>query len=92
MTYPRVRARLGHRVSHRRQVSLAWLLSRPTVASAVVGAETVEKITANATAADVILEQAQLDALTALQAGDNEQRRLTANHRSPWRSGPDLLT
>jgi aryl-alcohol dehydrogenase-like predicted oxidoreductase len=54
------------------QVSLAWLLSRPAVASAIVGAETVEEITANATAADVILEQAQLDALTALQAGDDD--------------------
>jgi aryl-alcohol dehydrogenase-like predicted oxidoreductase len=54
------------------QVSLAWLLSRPTVASAIVGAETVEEITANATAADVILEQAQLDALTALLAGDDD--------------------
>ena len=53
------------------QVSLAWLLSRPAVASAIVGAETVEEITANATAADVKLEQAQLDALAALQAGDN---------------------
>jgi aryl-alcohol dehydrogenase-like predicted oxidoreductase len=54
------------------QVSLAWLLSRPAVASAIVGAETVEEITANATAADVILEQAQLDALTALRAGDDD--------------------
>ena len=48
------------------QVSLAWLLSRPAVASVIVGAETVDEITANATAADVTLEQAQLDALTAL--------------------------
>jgi hypothetical protein len=32
----------------------------------------VEEITANATAADVILEQAQLDALTALQVGVDE--------------------
>ena len=52
------------------QVSLAWLLSRPAVASVIVGVETVEEITANATAADVKLDQAQLDALTALQAGD----------------------
>jgi aryl-alcohol dehydrogenase-like predicted oxidoreductase len=52
------------------QVSLAWLLSRPAVASTIVGAERIEEITANATAADVKLEQAQLDALTALQAGD----------------------
>jgi 1-deoxyxylulose-5-phosphate synthase len=53
------------------QVSLAWLLSRPAVASAIVGAESVEEVTANATAADVKLEQAQFDALTALQAGDD---------------------
>jgi 1-deoxyxylulose-5-phosphate synthase len=49
------------------QISLAWLLSRPAVASAIVGAETVEELTANASAADVVLEQAQLDALTTLQ-------------------------
>jgi aryl-alcohol dehydrogenase-like predicted oxidoreductase len=48
------------------QVSLAWLLSRPAVASAIVGAETVEEITANASAADTVLDRAQLDALTTL--------------------------
>src|SRR3954470_12439236 len=48
------------------QVSLAWLLSRPAVASAIVGAETIDELRANATAADVELEPAQLDALTAL--------------------------
>jgi aryl-alcohol dehydrogenase-like predicted oxidoreductase len=48
------------------QVSLAWLLSRPAVASAIVGAETVEELHANATAADLKLEQSQLDTLTAL--------------------------
>lgn len=48
------------------QVSLAWLLSRPAVASAIVGAETPEELQANATAAEVELDQAQLDALTAL--------------------------
>jgi 1-deoxyxylulose-5-phosphate synthase len=53
------------------QVSLAWLLSRPAVASAIVGAETVEELTANASAADVVLEQAQLDALTSLRVGAN---------------------
>jgi 1-deoxyxylulose-5-phosphate synthase len=51
------------------QVSLAWLLSRPAVASAIVGAETVEELTANASAADVVLDQAQLDALTTLRVG-----------------------
>jgi 1-deoxyxylulose-5-phosphate synthase len=38
----------------------------------IVGAETLDEITANATAADVILEQAQLDTLTALRAGDDD--------------------
>ena len=65
------------------QVSLAWLLSRPAVASAIVGAETVDELRANATAADVELEPAQLDALTALasepaafhhRAGDGPER------------------
>jgi len=50
------------------QVSLAWLLSRPPVASVIVGAEAAAEVTANATAADVTLDQAQLDALTALPA------------------------
>ncbi len=48
------------------QVSLAWLLSRPAVASVIVGAETVDELRANASATDVELEQAQLDQLTAL--------------------------
>jgi aryl-alcohol dehydrogenase-like predicted oxidoreductase len=48
------------------QVSLAWLLSRPAVASAIVGAETVEELHANATAADLKLEQSQLETLTKL--------------------------
>jgi aryl-alcohol dehydrogenase-like predicted oxidoreductase len=52
-------------------VSLAWLLSRPAVASAIVGAETTEEVTANATAADVTLDQTQLDAPTALPTREN---------------------
>lgn len=51
------------------QVSLAWLLSRPAVASVIVGAETVEELRANAAAADVELTQVQLDAVSALTAG-----------------------
>jgi aryl-alcohol dehydrogenase-like predicted oxidoreductase len=53
------------------QVSLAWLLSRPAVASVIVGAESAEEVTANATAADLHLEQAQLDTLTALRVGNS---------------------
>ena len=52
------------------QVSLAWLLSRPALASAIVGAETVEELTANASAAGIVLEQAQLDTLTRLTGGE----------------------
>jgi aryl-alcohol dehydrogenase-like predicted oxidoreductase len=51
------------------QVSLAWLLSRPAVASVIVGAETVGELRANAAAADVELTQVQLDAVSALTAG-----------------------
>jgi 1-deoxyxylulose-5-phosphate synthase len=65
------------------QVSLAWLLSRRAVASVIVGAETPDELRANATATDVQLETAQLDALTALasesaafyhRAGDGPER------------------
>lgn len=48
------------------QVSLAWLLSRPAVASVIVGAETAEEVRANAAAADVELTAEQLDAVSAL--------------------------
>ncbi len=48
------------------QVSLAWLLSRPAVASVIVGAETVGELRANASAADVELTQEQLDLVSAL--------------------------
>ncbi len=69
------------------QVSLAWLLSRPAVTSVIVGAETPDELRANATAADVQLEPAQRDALTALahesaafehSAGDGPERPSTA--------------
>lgn len=48
------------------QVSLAWLLSRPAVASVIVGAETPDEVHANAAAADVELTPEQLDAVSAL--------------------------
>jgi aryl-alcohol dehydrogenase-like predicted oxidoreductase len=65
------------------QVSLAWLLSRPAVASAIVGAETIDELRGNATAADIELEPAKLNALTELaiepgafqhRAGDGPER------------------
>jgi aryl-alcohol dehydrogenase-like predicted oxidoreductase len=55
------------------QTSLAWLLSRPAVTSAIVGAETTGELQANASAADIELEAAQLDALTEL-AGASPDR------------------
>jgi aryl-alcohol dehydrogenase-like predicted oxidoreductase len=51
------------------QVSLAWLLSRPAVASVIVGAETIDEVQANASAADVNLTAEQLDVISALTAG-----------------------
>ena len=68
------------------QVSLAWLMSRPAVASVIVGAENVDELHGNASAADVELEPAQLDALTALadepgafqhRAGDGPEQPTT---------------
>ena len=49
-----------------------WIPGTRAVASAIVGAETVEEVTGNATAADVIMGQDQLAALTALRTGDEE--------------------
>ncbi|PTL71925.1 oxidoreductase [Rathayibacter caricis DSM 15933] len=48
------------------QASLAWLLSRPAVASVIIGPESSGELRANATAADIELDTDQLDALTAL--------------------------
>lgn len=48
------------------EVALAWLLSRPAVASVIIGPESVEELHADATATDVSLNGEQLEALTAL--------------------------
>ncbi|MET0693448.1 MAG: aldo/keto reductase [Propionibacteriaceae bacterium] len=50
------------------QVSLAWLSSRPAVASVIIGAETVEEVRANASAADVELTAEQLQMVSGLTA------------------------
>jgi aryl-alcohol dehydrogenase-like predicted oxidoreductase len=50
------------------QVSLGWLLSRPAVASVIVGAETADELRSNAQAADVDLSTEQLDELSSLTA------------------------
>lgn len=51
------------------QTSLAWLLAQPTVASVIIGAETVQELHANATAADIDLDESQIKALTSLTGG-----------------------
>ena len=48
------------------QISLAWLLSRPAVASVIVGAETIAELRANASAADIELTPEQVDTISAL--------------------------
>lgn len=48
------------------QVALAWLLSRPAVASVIIGPETVTELRENASAAEVQLAADQLEVLTAL--------------------------
>lgn len=51
------------------QVSLAWLLSRPAVASVIVGAESENELRANVTAADIDLDSQQHVALDDLTPG-----------------------
>jgi len=69
------------------QVALAWLLSRPAVASVIIGPESERELRANAPAAAVRLTAEQLDALTALaveppafrhRAGDGPRQRSSA--------------
>lgn len=53
-------------------VSLAWLLQKPAVTSAIFGARTVEQLDDNLRAADLVLsaeEMARLDAVSALDLG-----------------------
>ncbi|MEU7837826.1 aldo/keto reductase [Nonomuraea sp. NPDC049129] len=56
-------AEWGHPPAH---LALAWLLSRPAVASAVIGPEDLTELRTSVAAADLRLEPAQLDALTAV--------------------------
>ena len=45
------------------QLALAWLISRPTIACAIVGPETSEELKENASAADVQLDTEQMNIL-----------------------------
>lgn len=50
------------------QVAIAWLLTRPTVASVLLGARTIEQLDDNLGAADVDLGSEDIDRLTAVSA------------------------
>jgi aryl-alcohol dehydrogenase-like predicted oxidoreductase len=56
-------AEWGHPPAH---LALAWLLSRPAVASAIIGPENIGELEENAGAVDVHLSDEQLDILTAI--------------------------
>jgi aryl-alcohol dehydrogenase-like predicted oxidoreductase len=62
-----VAAEHGRPTSH---VALAWLLSRPGVASVLLGARTVEQLDDNLAAVDLVLDATQLDRLTRVSAID----------------------
>ncbi|WP_424928576.1 aldo/keto reductase [Amaricoccus tamworthensis] len=49
-------------------VALAWLTARPGVASVLVGARTCEQLADNLAAADLVLDQADQDALTKVSS------------------------
>ena len=60
--------RLGDEWGHRpSQLALAWLLARPAVVSAIVGAGRVETLEESAEASDIKLSSEQLEKLDALQ-------------------------
>jgi aryl-alcohol dehydrogenase-like predicted oxidoreductase len=48
------------------QLALSWLLSRPTIASVIVGPETIAELEQNAPAGDLQLSESQLAALDAV--------------------------
>jgi aryl-alcohol dehydrogenase-like predicted oxidoreductase len=48
------------------QLALGWLLSRPTIASVIVGPETIAELEQNAPAGDLQLSESQLAALEAV--------------------------
>lgn len=50
------------------QVAIAWLLTRPTMSSVLLGARTLEQLEDNLGAADVELDAGQIDRLTAVSA------------------------
>lgn len=64
-TVSRVAQEIGGSAS---QVALAWLIAQPAVTSAILGARTVEQLTDNLGAADLVLSESQLSSLTEASA------------------------
>ncbi|OII37357.1 aldo/keto reductase [Curtobacterium sp. MMLR14_010] len=52
----------------RSQVALAWLLARPAVTSVILGVRTLDQLADNLGAADLVLDDAELQALTDASA------------------------
>ncbi|OZD73245.1 aldo/keto reductase [Rhodococcus sp. 05-340-1] len=52
------------------QVALAWTLRNPSVTSSLIGARTVEQLSQNISALDVVFDESQLDKLHAVSAVD----------------------
>ncbi|MEM9747469.1 MAG: aldo/keto reductase [Actinomycetota bacterium] len=63
-----VRSVAERRGSSMGQVAIAWLLTRPTVASVLLGARTVAQLSDNLGAASVALDAADVDQLTRISA------------------------
>lgn len=57
---------LGRPCAH---VALAWLLSRPGVASVLLGARTADQLADNLAAGDLALAQSEIDQLTTISSG-----------------------
>ncbi|GAA5059882.1 aryl-alcohol dehydrogenase-like predicted oxidoreductase [Thermocatellispora tengchongensis] len=63
-------------------LALAWVLSRPTVASAIIGPESVAELLDALPAAGLRLEPAQLAALTAIESYPKTADQMIAKRRS----------
>jgi aryl-alcohol dehydrogenase-like predicted oxidoreductase len=76
----------GHGVSAA-QTALAWLLTRPTVSSVIVGARTDEQLADNLKAAELLLSADELTALERVSRPD-----LLYPYWHQWQTGADRLS
>jgi aryl-alcohol dehydrogenase (NADP+) len=78
------------------QVALAWVADRPSVSSVILGARTLEQLTDNLAAADLVLtadEYAELDAASDPEPGDYPYGRFGTFQRTrPVTGGRGELT